>query len=269
MTYPAPTATEFRDDLAARCFPHRYRRIGSPYAYLDEVGISPILEYIYKGHLIIDVAEAVNVPLSVLNEWIDKKGHRTDVDEAEQKSAEGYLAEGMRLLKTAKTDFEFKKAKEIIRNAQFMAEKKDRKTYGDNKQKGGGSKLSYVFNIGATGDPRQTNAAMRFAGQIIDASTNVEKAKREEEETPSVRLALPAVPGATLRTGEDTGEERIEVMLDTDIPPAQPTLGDMFAHLVDPEDKGLPVPPTGTPRPLNPTPDDPDIGPFYESTQAD
>jgi hypothetical protein len=139
----------YKDSLAARTFPHRFRRVGNPYAFLNDVGIVPILEYIYKGNLLIDVAEALNVSFTILTTWAENEGHSEAIEEAQRISAEGYLAEGMRRLRDAGTDFELKRAKEMINHARFMAAKKDKSVYGSNEQQAGAEKagVSYVFNI--------------------------------------------------------------------------------------------------------------------------
>lgn len=138
----------FDDNLAARIFPHRFRRVGNPYAFLNDVGIVPILEFIYKGNLLIDVAEALNVSYTILQTWAENEGHEAAIEEAQRISAEGYLAEGLKRLKRAQTDFELKQAKEMIAHARFMASKKDKTQYGSTEQTGvEKAGVSYVFNI--------------------------------------------------------------------------------------------------------------------------
>lgn len=146
----ASVPERFDDSLAARIFPHRFRRVGNPYAFLNDVGIVPMLEYIYKGNLLIDVAEALNVSFTILTTWAENEQHMEAIEEAEKISAEGYLAEGQRRLREATNDFELKRAKEMINHARFMASKKDKARYGNNEQMGVGDKagVSYVFNIG-------------------------------------------------------------------------------------------------------------------------
>lgn len=274
---------DFTDNLVARCFPHKYRRIGTPFDYLDDIGIEAICEFICKGHLLIDVAEATNVPLATLNKWAVARNHLDNLHEAEKKSAEGFLAEGQKRLRLARTDFELKKAKEMIRSAQFMAEKKDRATYGNQKEGKKAARTTYVFNIGAQPNPQ----AASFAGRIIDHTTNPKKEVEAIEATPKkVSLRLPAVP--RVQAPEQVSEPEHSVLKDTDI---SVTLGEAFAHLLDepegssptivdkPDDwhpEELPgsilpltpdvVPPL-IPRPLIPTPAEPDIGPFYTPTQ--
>lgn len=138
----------FKDDLAKRIFPIRFRHIGNPYAFLNEVGIVPILEYIYKGNLLIDVAEALNVSLTILNTWVEREGHGAVIEEAEQISAEGYLAEGQRKLREATNSFELAKAREMVKQAQFLASKKNKRKYGSSDANTQGAGVSYIFNIG-------------------------------------------------------------------------------------------------------------------------
>lgn len=139
---------EYRDDLTVRAFPHKFRRIGNPFAFLNDIGIVPILEYIYKGNLLIDVAEQLNVSYTILARWVEEEGHSEAVDEAQRISAEGYLAEGLRRLRNAGTEFELKRAKEMVAHARFMASKKDKTQYGTTEQTGvERAGVSYVFNI--------------------------------------------------------------------------------------------------------------------------
>lgn len=143
-----PAATEYRDSLVARVFTHRFRNVGNPYAFLNDIGIVPMLEYIYKGNLLIDVAEALNVSYTILSTWVDNEGHGEAIEEAQRISAEGYLAEGLRRLREAKSEFELKRAKEMVAHARFMASKKDKTQYGSNEQTGvEKAGVSYVFNI--------------------------------------------------------------------------------------------------------------------------
>lgn len=165
----------FNDDLAARIFPMRFRRIGNPYHFLNEVGIIPVLEFIYKGHLLLDVAEALNVSYTVLTRWVEEEGHAKAIDEAETVSAEGFLARATRELQNAKTSFELAKAREMLRHAQFMAAKKNKSTYGTADQQGGGGGVSYVFNInGAVSAPQMKT--------IVDSTA--EKVDLLEQNTP-------------------------------------------------------------------------------------
>lgn len=144
---PAPLPVLFDESLAARCFPLRFRLIGSPHGYLDEIGIVPILEFIYKGNLLIDVAEATNVPFGSLREWVEAQGHFEAVAEAETVSAEGWLARGQSMVLKAPTEFELRRAKEVLRHAQFMATKKNKPIYGEQVEKPKGNVVTYQFNI--------------------------------------------------------------------------------------------------------------------------
>jgi len=117
-----------------------------------------IKEYIYKGAMIIDVAEALNVPVTVLKTWINENNHEADIEEASILSAEGYIRTGEQLLKAATNAFELNKAKAIIEHGRFMASKKDKKTYGNQIEvTGGPAQVHYIFSIPAS------------APQILDA----------------------------------------------------------------------------------------------------
>lgn len=148
-TAPLPTVTRFNDDLQHRAFPARFRNVGNPFAFLNDIGIVPVLEYIYKGNLLIDVAEALNVSYTILQRWVENEGHEAAVDEAQRISAEGYLADGLRRLRTASNEFELKRAKEMVAHARFMAAKKDKGQYGGTEQQNDNrAGVSYIFNIG-------------------------------------------------------------------------------------------------------------------------
>lgn len=241
----------FDDDLKYRCFPHKFRKIGDPYGYLDGVGLDAILEYIIKGNLLIDVAEATDVPLIVLRRWVEDRGYFSQIEDAENESAEGYLARAATAVRTAPTEFELRRAKEMMKHAQFMAEKKNKKTYGAGVNKDPGKTVHYEFHIGNNADPQQAAAV---AQAVIEAE--------------STRVDLQG-PSA-----EDTASDRPHLSF---------TLGDVFAPggLPDTMPFGAPVPPLGAvpaspalpappepvlvaARPLVPSPEKPDVGPFYD-----
>lgn len=204
MNLPAPNlppVQRFDDDLAARIFPMRFRRIGSPYAFLNEVGIVPILEYIYKGNLLIDVAEVLNVSMTVLTTWVENENHSAAIEEAEKLSAEGYLAEGMRRLRCAENTFELKRAQEMIKHAQFMASKKNKKVYGAVTEQQAGAGVSYVFNI---------NGNISAPQEIKDVIATVEKVI---EDVPQVRLDLShlLIPDPDMPIGMLLGDESLDI----------------------------------------------------------
>lgn len=256
----------FDDDLAGRCFPHRFRRIGSPYAYLNDVGITAILEFIYKGNLLIDVAEAVNVPLTALRLWVENEDHTRDIDEAETISAEGYLAEGMRRLKNAPTEFELKRAKEMIRHAQYMAGKKNKPTYGEAVNAKPSSDVTYVFNI-----PNTDTASIISRGIIehTGAQHNIAPlTPRTAAESALDRANSPERAPVSMDLGEAFGLAvgRID---------GGPTLAEAMNHLADTADSEDNPPTPTTPalvlvaaRPIHPTAANPDVGPFYNESET-
>lgn len=249
---PAKMPSHFADDLAQRCFPYRFRKVGSPYAYLNEVGIYAIVEYISKGHLLIDVAEAVNVPLQVLRTWVEQEGHVGQIEEAETLSADGYLAEGMKRIRNAQTEFELRRAEKMVRHAQFMASKKNKPVYGEQIAKQASAPVQYIFNIPGT---PANNTIPKFAGQIIDATANRTINDTAEAHPVSVSLDL----GQAFGIATDTNEI------------FQPMTNDMLAHLATLDDAQIDALPDDGPRlvlvadrPVNPTPDNPDVGPFFD-----
>lgn len=143
------TPATFNDSLSQRAKLARWRGIGNPFAFLNDVGIMPIKEYLYRGSTILEVAEELNLPLTVIRHWIENEGHEAAIEEASVLSAEGYLVNGERLLKTAANKFDLDKAKAMIEHGRWMASKKDKKTYGNQPgDLGQGYAVSYVFNIG-------------------------------------------------------------------------------------------------------------------------
>lgn len=129
----------------------RFRGIGNPYAFLDEIGITPLKEFIYRGATILDLAELINLPVTTIRTWIDKKGYEPDFEEASTLSAEGYIRQGELLLKTAANKFELDKAKAMIEHGRWMASKKDKRTYGTQVgELGSGAGVTYVFQVGET-----------------------------------------------------------------------------------------------------------------------
>ncbi len=172
----------FRDDLSLRASQlRRFRQVGNPYAFLNEIGITPIVECIYKGNLLLDVAEQMNVSLTILRKWVEEEGHGATVEDAETISAEGFLAEGMRLVRTAENAFQLSKAKEMIRHAQYMASKKNKKTYGNTDAAQQGAGVQYVFNIG------QNTTAPQMAKDVLSI---IEHAPQDVQHLPNISMNL-------------------------------------------------------------------------------
>lgn len=182
---PAPLPHMFAEDLGKRCFPHKFRLIGSPYDYLNAIGIVPILEFIYKGNLLIDAARETNVPFTNLRRWIEGEGHFEAVEEAETTSAEGWLSKGQAMVLAAPTEFELRRAKEVVRHAQFMATKKNKRVYGEQVEKKKTAAVHYTFNISG---PEQ---AQQIIPAVIEADS--QRIERENAPTPQVAVDLKAL----------------------------------------------------------------------------
>lgn len=192
-TSPLPAVTRFTDDLQHRAFPARFRNVVNPYAFLNDIGIVPVLEYIYKGNLLIDVAEALNVSYTILQRWVENEGHEAAVDEAQRISAEGYLADGLRRLRTASNEFELKRAKEMVAHARFMAAKKDKGQYGGSEQQGDNrAGVSYIFNIG--GAVTAPAAPVKPAIDTTHQRVEPELLPHVEFSLPATALAAPTLP---------------------------------------------------------------------------
>lgn len=227
--YKAPTPTGFDEQLAVRAFPHRFRRIGSPYAYLNDIGIEAILEYIIKGHLLIEVAEETNVPFRTLQKWVAEEGHFAVVEEAETQSAEGVMFQARKAIRDAPTEFELRRAKAQLAHAEWMATKKNKATYGETKQdKGGGNGVQYVFNIGTS------DSAPKIVSQVLEGTSS--RAAISEVTLDMERmLARPMEPHVEIPVLDDPeGVERLRLVAD---------------------------------RPEHPTATNPDIGPFFEEIE--
>lgn len=145
MTYP----TFFTDSLKARANVSAFRRIGSPYAFLSSIGIEPILEAIHKGANVVDIAQELNVPVIVVHRWLEENNYLVEVEKAIKMSADGYLAAGQKLMETAETEFELRKAKELLNHSRWLAANLNKPKYStaaQNQATPGG--VTYVFNIG-------------------------------------------------------------------------------------------------------------------------
>ena len=172
------TPTQFADSLALRAKQLRFRGVGDQFSFLDGIGIIPIQEFLYRGANVIDLAETLNIPITVIHRWIEARSYQTDIDDASQVSAEGYIFQGEKLLKAAQTKFELDKAKAMLEHGRFMASKKDKRQYGNTNEAtlpGGG--VTYVFNVGT---PAQ-------AKEIIEGEYKLEPA---EEKPQGVTLAM-------------------------------------------------------------------------------
>lgn len=138
----------FTDSLAVRGDQTARGTIGNPYAQLNQIGIASVLEYLYKGANLVDVAETTNVSVTVLRTWLDNEGHWPRVEEATVLSAEGYLAMGQRLMKTAKNPFELAKAKSLLEHSRWLAGKINKPVYGTTEVAAAGTTVSFTLNIG-------------------------------------------------------------------------------------------------------------------------
>lgn len=139
----------FRDSIAARAAPLKFRQIGNPYAFLNAVGIEAMLDEIRKGHNLVEIAEVLDVSIGILLRWIDAELHTQAVDDAFKFSAEGHIAAAGKAIKNASNEFELKKAKELANHGRFMASKMDRHRYGAEQQKNNtGNVVQFVLHMG-------------------------------------------------------------------------------------------------------------------------
>jgi hypothetical protein len=150
MSAPPATPHSFDDNLAVRGWQNRRGTIGNPYAYLANVGLDAILEKLYQGANLVDVAEALKVSVTILRTWLDNEGYWPKVEEATTLSSEGYLAMGQKLLLTAPSKFELDKAKALIEHARWMASKINKPVYGTVDVPAAATTVSYVFNVGGS-----------------------------------------------------------------------------------------------------------------------
>jgi len=187
----------FRDSIAARAAPLKFRQIGNPYAFLNGVGIEPILDEVRKGHNLVEIAEILDVSIGVMLRWIDFEGHIQALDEAFKFSAEGHLATAAKAIKQASNDFELKKAKELANHGRFMASKMDRHKYGAEVQKQQtGNVIQFVLHMGQGDKPKEIN--------VIEGSATPLPAHGEiiNDETGFVMLSAPPPPGTLFPTPE-------------------------------------------------------------------
>lgn len=160
---PQNVPSTYRDSLSMRARNLRFRGIGNPFAFLTEIGIVPLKEFIYRGATILDLADELNLPVTTIRTWIEESGFQGEVEEASTLSAEGYIRNGEQMLKTAANKFELDKAKAMIEHGRWMASKKDKKTYGQTAQElGQTAAVSYTFIVG-------DNAAVQVNASPPDA----------------------------------------------------------------------------------------------------
>lgn len=149
MSASTAAPSTFRDSLALRAKNVRFRGVGNPYAFLEEIGLVPIKEFMYRGATIIDLADELNLPVTTIRNWIENNGYQTELEEASVLSAEGYIRQGELMLKAAENKFALDKAKAMIDHGRWMASKKDKKTYGQSAaEQGQQAAVSYTFLIG-------------------------------------------------------------------------------------------------------------------------
>lgn len=173
----AIATTAFNDSMELRARNLRFRGIGNPYAFLDGIGILPIKEFLYRGANIIELAEALNLPLHVIHTWVENNNYQPEIEEASVISAEGYIWRGEIMLRDAENKFQLDKAKLMLEHGRFMASKKNKKVYGNTQDVGSGAaSVTYQFNIGT-------------APPVVAESKKVEDAVDAEfEEVPRVSM---------------------------------------------------------------------------------
>lgn len=139
----------FQDELVIRARNNAHVRMGSPYTFLNNIGIEAIIEGFIHGRNIVDVAKELNISVIVLLNWINSEGHAARVDEAIVLSSEGYLSEVGQSIKKAQSQFDLQKAKELAKHNTFIASKVNRKKYGqDVKQASNTGGVTFVMHIG-------------------------------------------------------------------------------------------------------------------------
>lgn len=192
--------THFSEQIASRAFPYRFRKVGNPFTFLEDVGILPILEHIYKGNTILDVAREIDIPVTYLMQWVENNKYHQDIEDASRVSAEGFLSTAYDDLRKAETDFQLKKAKESLNHARFMASKLDKRTYGTDQQvQGGAAGVQYIFNIGST------NQAVDMASAVV--STQHADLPTYSPESAATLLAQPTPIDPVDATRDAAGEQ--------------------------------------------------------------
>jgi hypothetical protein len=149
----------FRDSITARAAPLKFRLIGNPYAFLNDIGVEAMLDEVRKGHNLVDIAEAVDISIGILLRWIELEGHIGAFDDAFKFSAEGHIAAAGKAIRNASNEFELKKAKEMANHGRFMASKMDRHRYGAEVQKQAtGNVVQFVLHMGQGEAPKVIEA---------------------------------------------------------------------------------------------------------------
>lgn len=184
--------TTFNDSIQNRAKLARFRGVGNPFAFLNDVGLVPIKERLFKGATLLEVAEELNLPLTAIHMWVENEGHESAIEEASVLSAEGYVVEGQRMLRLANNKFELDKAKAMIEHGRWMASKKDKKTYGATvNELGQTAAVSYVFNIGG-------NAAVQLNTRTQEPDRPVAPVPTDPNAIPKVSFSLEDFNGFNL-----------------------------------------------------------------------
>lgn len=209
----------FEDSLAIRAKQLRFRGVGSQFAFLDGIGIIPIQEYLFRGANIIDVADVLNIPLTVLHRWIDANNYQPEIEQASRISAEGYIYRGEKLLQEAQNKFDLDKAKAMLEHGRFMASKKDKKQYGNMQETGmPAAGVTYIFNMQGKADENASQAKSIIEGEVVkDGPFNIEmqfmplenlgEKPKHLEKMPTTREQIKAIKDADLIKDETITEK--------------------------------------------------------------
>lgn len=168
---PSSSPVLFKDRLSDRAAPNGQMRIGNPYAWLNTIGIAPILEELCRGNNIVDVASTLNVSITVLTNWVEQEGYSVQVDKAITFSAEGYVSQARKLIKAADNDFQLRKATLLTRHSEFMASKVNKPKFGGEMSKAPSGGVTFIMHMGD--ETRQVTA------RVVDNSAPIAPMPKE------------------------------------------------------------------------------------------
>ena len=115
---------------------------------LNSTHIDIIVEKIVAGQTLTSIAKELNVSVNTMLEYIDNDPSRSArVDSARRKAAKIYVDIGEQEVRSARTSFEFWKAKEIAHHLRWKAAKIAPKEFGDKVEVDNKGQIGLVVEV--------------------------------------------------------------------------------------------------------------------------
>ena len=132
-----------------RAYPSYEERKLNPVAYLEEVGIEKVGEFVQFGFTSIQIAAALGVSTFVLRKWItNNPEYGKELEIAKSFAAEEYVQQADDELKQASDAFELSKASERAKHRRWRAERIDKDQFGSTQNKDRGiTDNAFIFNF--------------------------------------------------------------------------------------------------------------------------